>query len=123
MAQMTALEAVNQGVYGFYLAERARELAAELDALTPPGCTKLDGMALAAWAGRAGVTLKLIANEFAAPLPEPKLPPATEPEPIPSPCCPGAVARFTGNAGDGAAWYTCEQCTKTHAYAGSALNG
>ena len=69
--KMTGTEAVNQGVYGFYLAERARELAAELAALTPPGCTQLDGLALAAWAGRAGVTLSLIAEEFAGPLPLP----------------------------------------------------
>lgn len=71
MAQMTAAEAIKAGVYGFYLADRARQLRTELDELMSSNQLGVDSLALARWAGRASVTLSLIAEEFAGPLPDP----------------------------------------------------
>lgn len=60
---MTATEAIRQGIYGGYLADRARELEAEFREIVTPGGF-VDAVALAQWAGRASVTLGLIADEF-----------------------------------------------------------
>lgn len=65
---MNGTEAIKQGIYGWYLADRARQLEAEFRAIVVPGGTPDPdfGLRLAQWAGRASVTLGLVADEFGA---------------------------------------------------------